>query len=60
LNLAFLICAQDNGVLGRIQVHSHDIHKLLFETGIVADLETHYPMGFESIQLSDYAPSPPG
>jgi len=51
LNLALFICAQDNGVLGGIQVQSHDIHQLLFEMGVVADLETHYPMGLQPIQL---------
>jgi hypothetical protein len=52
LNLALFVHAQDDGVLGGIQVKGHDIHQLLFKLGIVTDLETNDPMGFEPCLLA--------
>ena len=53
LDLALFIHTQDDGVLGWIQVKRHDIHQLLFELWIVADLETYDPVRLESISFSD-------
>ena len=53
LDLRLLIDAQDDGVIWRIQIQAHDIHQLFFKMGIIADLETHDTVGFETILLPD-------
>lgn len=51
LDLAFLIHAQDEGVLRRVQIQAHHIRHFLLKVGIPAELEGADQMGFEAMCL---------
>ena len=53
LDLTLLIHAQNDGVLGRVQLEGHDIHQRLFKLCIVADVETDDPVRFEPSSFPD-------
>ena len=55
LNLALLVGAQHEGVLGRIQVQADDVFQLLRELGIAAELEGAYQMRLQSMGVPDAA-----
>ena len=48
LNLALLIHTQDHGVLGRIQIQTHNIPDFFNEKGVVGDFEMALPMGLKA------------
>ena len=49
LNLALLVGAQHDGVLGRIQIQADDVLQLLLELGIAAELESPHLMRLQSM-----------
>src|SRR5665213_2321937 len=53
LNLTLLIAAQDNGVLRRRKVESHDIFELLGKVSVVGELEGFRPMWFQPMGCPD-------
>src|SRR6266568_1134116 len=55
LDLALFIQRQDQGVLGRVQIQPHDLFQLLGKLRVVTELETPYPMRFQSVR----SPNPP-
>ena len=53
LNLALLIGAQNDGVLGRIQIKANDVFRLLDKRRVVAELEGSHAMRFQSVGAPD-------
>ena len=51
LDLGLLIHAAHDRLLGRVQVEAHNVRELLFEAGIVAELEGPATMGLKTMGL---------
>ena len=51
LHLALLVAAQHQRVLGRFQVHPHDVFKLLSELRIARDLEASHDVWLQAVGL---------
>ena len=55
LDLALLVAAEHQGVLGRIQVQPHDIDQLVLEARIARDLEASAQVRLQAVALPDAA-----
>jgi hypothetical protein len=53
VDLAFLIHAQDHGMLGRVQIQAHHILQLVLEVRILAELEGPDPVGLQAMGSPD-------
>jgi hypothetical protein len=53
LNLPLLVGAQDNGVLGRIQIQADDVFQFLHKLRIVAELEGSHPVRLQPMGAPD-------
>ena len=53
LDLRLLIGAQDQGVLGRIQIQPHDVEQLLFEPRVFAQLEGVNQVRLQTVSFPD-------
>ena len=53
LNLCFLVHAQDDGVVGRVQIESDHVIDLVFGLGVGAELEGFDPVGLERMGFPD-------
>ena len=53
LDLALLVHAQDNRLVGRVQVEANDIGKLLGEAGVLGELEGPHLVRLEAVGVPD-------
>lgn len=51
LNLALFVHAQDNRLVGRIKIESHDISELLGEAGVIGKLEALDTVGLKPVRV---------
>ena len=53
LNLALLVRAQNDGVLGRVQIQANDVFQLLGKLGVAAELEGSHPVRLQPVGVPD-------
>ena len=53
LDLALLVDAQDDGLVGRVEIETHDVDELLGEVRVPAQLEAAHPVGRQAMSVPD-------
>ena len=51
--MSFLVHAQDDGIVGRVQIESDHVIDLVFGLGVGAELEGFDPVGLERMSFPD-------